>query len=133
MTRNKKKLRWQERIGTIPKATQIALLAGLLLVGGIEAAWGASPIAISDTHQVGDGAAETYTTIDVNNGGTLTIARNAKVSGSDVTVNTGGMVRDVVEIWCHFGADAGKVAANELSHQLGHSPERALEPREFGP
>lgn len=43
------------------------------------------------------------------------------------------MVRDVVEIWCHFGADAGKVAANELSHQLGHSPERALEPREFGP
>ena len=43
------------------------------------------------------------------------------------------MVRDVVEIWCHFGAEAGKVAANELSHQLGHSPERALEPREFGP
>jgi hypothetical protein len=42
------------------------------------------------------------------------------------------MLCDVVEIWCHFGADAGKVAANEL-HQLGHSPERALEPREFGP
>ena len=42
------------------------------------------------------------------------------------------MVRDVVEIWCHFGADAGKYA-NELSHQLYHSPERALEPREFGP
>jgi uncharacterized Ntn-hydrolase superfamily protein len=39
---------------------------------------------------------------------------------------TQDMVRDVVEIRCHFGADAGKVAANELSHQLGHSPERAL-------
>ena len=42
------------------------------------------------------------------------------------------MVRDVVEIWCHFGADAGKVAANELSTSSA-SAERALEPREFGP
>mgnify|MGYP000579541422 CR=1 FL=1 len=40
----------------------------------------AAPIAISDTHQVADGATETYTTIDVNNGGTLGIARNAKVT-----------------------------------------------------
>ncbi len=53
--------------------------------------------------------------------------------GVDYVLHAVDMVRDVVEIWCHFGADTGKVAANELSHQLGHSPERALEPREFGP
>ena len=33
MTRNKKKLRRQEKIKAIPKATQIVLLAGLLLNG----------------------------------------------------------------------------------------------------
>ncbi|NCB23818.1 MAG: hypothetical protein EOM56_13505, partial [Deltaproteobacteria bacterium] len=62
----------------------------------------AAPIAISDTHQVADGAAETYTTIDVNNGGTLAIARNAKVSGSDVTVNTGGTLTSAKNL--HFGS-----------------------------
>ena len=41
------------------------------------------------------------------------------------------VIRDIVEVWSHIGADAGKVAANELSHQLAHSPECALEAREF--
>lgn len=65
-------------------------------------AFAAAPIAISDTHQVVDGATETYTTIDVNNGGTLGIARNAKVTGSDVTVNTGGILASVKNL--HFGS-----------------------------
>lgn len=41
-------------------------LASALLLGGANMAFAAAPIAISDTHQVVDGATETYTTIDVN-------------------------------------------------------------------
>ena len=96
-------------LGTISQK-EIVIGEGLqaLLVGGMEAAWGASPIAVSDTHQVADGAAETYTTIDVNNGGTLAIARNAKVSGSDVTVNTGGTLTSAKNL--HFGSLPMKTA-----------------------
>ena len=77
-------------------------LASALLLGGANMAFAAAPIAISDTHQVADGATETYTTIDVNNGGALGIARNAKVAGSDVTVNTGGILASVKNL--HFGS-----------------------------
>ena len=75
--------------GILKKCHMLNVLGGVaisaFLMGSAGMAVAAAPIAISDTHQVADGAAETYTTIDVNNGGTLAIARNAKVSGSDVT------------------------------------------------
>ena len=116
MTRNKKKLRRQEKLGAIPRTTQIVLLAGLLLVGGMEAAWGASPIAISDTHQVAGSNVETYTTIDVNNGGALTISRNAKVNGSDVTVNTGGTLTSAKNL--HFGTFSPEPGTGLLGSSL---------------
>ena len=71
--------------GILKKCHMLNVLGGVaisaFLMGSAGMAVAAAPIAISDTHQVGDGAAETYTTIDVNNGGALAIARNAQVSG----------------------------------------------------
>ena len=92
--------------GILKKCHLLNVLGGAvvsaLLLGGANMAFAAAPIAISDSHQVADGATETYTTIDVNNGGTLGIARNAKVTGSDVTVNTGGILASVKNL--HFGS-----------------------------
>ena len=67
-----------------------AVIVGTLLLGGGGLAQAASPISISDNHQVADGVTEEYSTIGVDNGGTLEIARQGKVVGTDVTVNTGG-------------------------------------------
>ena len=66
------------------------VIVGTLLLGGGGLAQAASPISISDNHQVADGVTEEYSTIGVDNGGTLGIARQGKVVGTDVTVNTGG-------------------------------------------
>lgn len=101
MTTNRKKLRRQKKCGTISRAMQVLALAGLLWGGAAGAALAASPVTITDNHQVSDGATEEFTTIDVNSGGTLGIARNGKVIGTDVTVNVGGILTSVKNL--HFG------------------------------
>lgn len=101
MTRSRKKLKKQKTRGTISRAMQALALAGLLWGGGAGAALAASPVTITDNHQVGDGATEEYTTITVNNGGSLGISRNGKVVGTDVTVTGGGRITSVKNL--HIG------------------------------
>lgn len=107
---NRKKIRRQKRGGTLPCAVQALALAGLLMTGQLAAgtvagttglAFAASPITITDNHQVADDATEEYTTINVNGGGTLGIARNAKVVGTDVTVGAGGTITSAKNL--HIG------------------------------
>ena len=106
--------------GILKKCHMLNVLGGVaisaFLMGSAGMAVAAAPIAISDTHQVADGAAETYTTIDVNNGGTLAIARNAKVSGSDVTVNTGGTLTSAKNL--HFGSFSPEPGTGLLGSSL---------------
>lgn len=81
-----------------------AVVVSAFLLGGASMAF-ADPIVISDSHQVADGITEEYTTIDVNTGGTLSIARNGKVVGTDVTVNSGGTLTSGKNL--HFGNFSG--------------------------
>ena len=63
------------------------MLLGATLLGGTALA--AGPATIDTPQQVADGVEEEYTTIDVENGGTLNIARQGKVTGTTVTVKAG--------------------------------------------
>ena len=74
-------------------------LLGVALLGGTALA--AGPVTIDTTQQVADGVAQEYTTIDVENGGTLNIARQGKVTGTTVTVKAGGALHSAKNL--HIG------------------------------
>ena len=74
-------------------------LLGVTLLGGTALA--AGPVTIDTTQQVADGVEEEYTTIDVENGGTLNIARQGKVTGTTVTVKAGGALHSAKNL--HIG------------------------------
>lgn len=101
MTKSKKKLRRQKKISIFTRTTQALILAGLLLGVTAGMAQAASPTTINSNHQVADGVTEEYTTINVNSGGTLGIARNGKVVGTDVTVGAGGRITSAKNL--HMG------------------------------
>ncbi|ATD80530.1 MULTISPECIES: autotransporter domain-containing protein [Desulfovibrio] len=82
-----------------------AVVVSAFLMGGASMAFAAAPIIISDSHQVADSITEEYTTIDVNSGGSVSIARNGKVVGTDVTVNSGGTLTSGKNL--HFGNFSG--------------------------
>lgn len=105
----------------------LVIAGALLLGGGAGTAQAASPISISDNHQVADGVTEEYTAIDVSSGGTLGIARNGKVVGTDVTVAGGGLITSAKNL--HIGTPgAGQVntglRADSLT--LGDTSDSAL-------
>ncbi|RRD71223.1 MULTISPECIES: autotransporter outer membrane beta-barrel domain-containing protein [unclassified Desulfovibrio] len=84
-----------------------ALLLGASLLGGTALA--ADPVTIDNTQEVADGVKKEYTTIDVNSGGTLNIARQGKVTGTAVTVKAGGALNSAKDL--HIGtpeADGSK-------------------------
>ncbi len=91
--------------GILKKCHLLNALGGVvvsaLLLGGSNMAFAAAPIVISDSHQVADGITEEYTTIDVNTGGTLSIARNGKVVGTDVTIGASGTLTSAKNL--HIG------------------------------
>jgi hypothetical protein len=41
------------------------------------------------------------------------------------------VIRDIVEVGAHFGADAWEMPANQLSDQFSHGAQRAFEAGEF--
>lgn len=69
-----------------------------------------------------DGITEEYTTIDVSNGGTLSIARNGKVVGTDVTIDAGGRIASAKNLHIGtFGAGQANTGLRAESLTIGGS------------